>query len=133
MQECTQSAMDYVKNDSPDFAFLYMAYPDDMGHKFGYMSPEYRESVRTSWRYAAKIIENLPQDYAVIITADHGGHDRTHGLEIPEDMTIPMFFLGAPFAGGKRLENLNLKDIAPTVAALLGVAVPQEWEGKSLV
>ena len=68
-----------------------------------------------------------------MITADQGGHDRTHGLEIPEDMTIPMFFLGAPFKPGEILSYVNLKNIAPTVATLLGVATPEEWEGKALI
>ena len=30
------------------------------------------------------------------------------------------------------LENANIKDIAPTVAALLGVEAAPEWEGKVL-
>ena len=48
-------------------------------------------------------------------------------------MTIPVFFLGKDFTPGKQLENINLKDIAPTVVKLLDVEAPDEWEGKSLV
>lgn len=130
---CTDAAMDYIQKHDPEFTFLYIAYPDDAGHKFGYMSREYLDAVRFSWEQAERIIESLPEDYAVIITADHGGHDRTHGLEIPEDMTIPVFFMGQGFAAGKLLQNANLKDIAPTVTNLLGVETPDEWEGKSLL
>lgn len=130
---CTDAAMDYIQNHDPDFTFLYMAYPDDAGHRFGYMSREYLDAVRCCWEQAERIIESLPEDYAVIITADHGGHDRTHGLEIPEDMTIPVFFMGQGVAAGKILQNTNLKDIAPTVTGLLGVETPEEWEGKSML
>ena len=39
-------------------------------------------------------------DYDVILTADHGGHDRIHGTELPEDMTIPVLMQGPDFAPG---------------------------------
>ena len=133
VQRCTQSALEDIQAHGTDFTFLYMAYPDDAGHKFGYMSREYLDAVAFCWEYVEKIVSALPREYAVIITADHGGHDRTHGLDIPEDMTIPMFCLGQDFAPGKVLDSANLKDIAPTVTALLGVESSEDWEGKSLV
>jgi bisphosphoglycerate-independent phosphoglycerate mutase (AlkP superfamily) len=52
---------------------------------------------------------------------------------MPEDMTIPMIFVGEIAERIQTLENANIKDIAPTVAALLGVNADPEWEGKSLV
>ena len=66
-------------------------------------------------------------------TADHGGHDRTHGTDSPEDMTIPFIIKGKDFKAGEKLENVSIKDIAPTVAKLLDIAPDQAWEGKSLV
>ena len=39
-----------------------------------------------------------------------------HGTDMPEDMIIPIFFLGKPFEAGKEIEGLSIKDIAPTVA-----------------
>ena len=51
-------------------------------------------------------------------TADHGGHDRTHGTDSPEDMTIPFIIKGKDFKAGEKLENVSIKDIAPTVAKL---------------
>ena len=70
---------------------------------------------------------------AIIVTADHGGHDRMHGTEMEEDMTIPMFYRGPAFEKGKQLENISLLDIAPTIADLLGAMPSPEWEGRSLV
>ena len=52
---------------------------------------------------------------------------------MPEDMTIPVFFQGEAFTPGKQLEAVSLKDIAPTIAKLLGAEAPEEWEGKPLV
>ena len=116
-----------------DFMFLYLGAPDIAGHDYGWMSDPYMESVKTAWDHIERILPEVPEDYTVIITADHGGHDRTHGTEMPEDMTIPMIFIGKDFQPGSKLENANLKDIAPTVAKLLGAAPDRDWEGRSLL
>lgn len=69
----------------------------------------------------------------IIVTADHGGHDRTHGTELDEDMTIPVIVLSKNEKVNLDLENVSIKDIAPTVVNLLGVSPDEEWEGKSLL
>ena len=65
--------------------------------------------------------------------ADHGGHERSHGSTLPEDMTIPFFFFGPAFQGGKELSGLSLLDIAPTIASLMGIAPDSDWEGRSVI
>ena len=129
-QKVTVAAIEYIKEYRPDFAFLYLGWVDEAGHANGWMSEEYMRSVKESWKCIEKISDTLDEEYAVIVTADHGGHDRTHGTESPEDMTIPIFFKGTPFEKGKALEGISIKDIAPTVAALCGVEPAEEWEGK---
>lgn len=89
--------------------------------------------MKTSWDNIEKITSAFSDEYNFIITADHGGHARTHGTSIPEDMTIPMIFLGKVAEQVTDLENASIKDIAPTVTALLGVSADPEWEGKSLI
>ena len=103
-----------------------------VGHNYGWMSNEYIAAVNRSWDEIDKIINSLTEDYTVIITADHGGHDRSHGTDLPEDMTIPLIIKGKDFKAGEKLENVSIKDIAPTVAKLLDIAPDKEWEGKSL-
>lgn len=73
------------------------------------------------------------EEYTVIVTADHGGHDRIHGTDLLEDMTIPLIIMGKGFEAGKELENANIMDIAPTIAKLLNVEADEEWEGESLI
>ena len=88
---------------------------------------------RFSWNNIEKLMNELGDEYTYIITADHGGHDRTHGTDMPEDMLIPVIIKGKDFDPEKVLENVNIMDIAPTVANLLGVQPDGEWEGKSLI
>lgn len=122
-----------LKNSDIDFAFLYLGWSDEAGHDAGWMSNEYMHAVSESCNMLGGLIEELSDEYAIIFTADHGGHDRMHGTELPEDMTIPIFFLGEPFKRGKEMKNLNIKDIAPTIASLLGAEIPKEWEGRSII
>lgn len=129
----TDEAIKYLSANDTDFAFLYLGYTDMAGHTDGWMSEPYMDAIHNSWKNIEHILEELSENYTVIITADHGGHDRTHGEQIPEDMTIPFFIMGKDFEAGSELQNVSLKDIAPTVAALLGVEPDEEWEGKKLL
>lgn len=78
-------------------------------------------------------MKTLPEDYTVIVTADHGGHGRGHGSDMPEDMTIPVILHGADFVPGEVLENVSIKDLAPTIAELLDTEPAEEWEGRNLL
>jgi predicted AlkP superfamily pyrophosphatase or phosphodiesterase len=128
----TDAGIEYLTKNEADFTFLYLAAPDEIGHKEGWMSAAYMEAVQDSWNQIERILAQLPGDYTVIVTADHGGHDRIHGTDLPEDMTIPLFAMGPDFKAGQELENVSILDIAPTVAKLLGAEPADEWEGKCL-
>ena len=119
----------------PDFVFLYMVETDEKGgHDNGWMSDEYLRRISTAIDNVKRMIERFGDEYRVIIMADHGGHERSHGTELPEDMTVPFFFRGPEFNVGE-IENreVSLLDIAPTIAALLGIPFEPEWEGISLI
>ena len=128
----SSAAVEYLLNNETDFAFIYLGETDFAGHSFGWMSDKYMDSIQRSWVLIDKIVSELSGDYTFIVTADHGGHDRTHGENRPEDMTIPIIACGKDFKAGSNLENANIKDIAPTVTKLLGIEQDGDWEGKSL-
>ena len=96
------------------------------------MSEQYMKSVSKAWDCIEKLHKSLPEDYTLIVTADHGGHDRSHGTDLPEDMTIPVCFCGPAFTPGAKLENVSIKDIPTTIAKLLEVPRVKEWEGRQL-
>ena len=131
--QLTDHAIAYLKENDVDFTFLYLHRPDMMGHRYGWMGEEYMQSVRECWKNIERTVASLEGEYTVLITADHGGHDRIHGTDAPTDMIIPFFAMGKDFEAGKELENVSILDYAPTVAKLLGVEPNREWEGKSLV
>ena len=132
-EELTDAAISYLKKYDTDFTFIYFGYPDMQGHNFGWMTDEYNEAIQSSWNNIERLMNELGDEYTYIITADHGGHDRTHGTEMPEDMVIPVIIKGRDFENKELPEDVNIMDIAPTVAELLGVQPDGEWEGRSLI
>ncbi|QHT58786.1 PglZ domain-containing protein [Paenibacillus lycopersici] len=129
----TDQAMHYIETQSPDFVFLYLGLVDEVGHRHGWMSDAYIESVHASWSSIERIVRSLPPEYAVVVTADHGGHDRTHGTTMPEDMTIPLFIKSRRMPPGTVIEQASILDLAPTIASLNGVPSHKDWEGRCLL
>lgn len=129
----TEEALGYIAEHSPDFVFLYLGYPDGAGHDYGWMTEEYMESVKTVWECVASVVEAVGNEYTIIVTADHGGHDRIHGTEMPEDMLIPFMAMGPDFVPGEIKKEINIMDITPTVTKLIGADAAPEWEGVSLI
>lgn len=132
-RKITALAIDYIKEELPDFIFIYLGETDERGgHDHGWMSPEYMACVSNAWDCIEKVYENLPDGYTLIVTADHGGHERRHGTDDPQDMTIPMVFYGPRFEANALLHDASIKDISVTAAKLLEVPAAPEWEGKAL-
>ena len=127
------AAIEYINAKQPDFCFLYLCDTDNFGHGYGWMGKEYLDGVSTAIDCVKKVRESVPAGYDIIITADHGGHERIHGTELPEDMTIPLIMNGPSFEKGKTIDGVSIKDIAPTIVKLLDAQPAPEWEGKALV
>jgi len=129
----TDLALDRMEKSRPDFVFLYMVETDEKGgHDNGWMSPAYLGYISAAIDNVKRVYEAFGDEYTVIVTADHGGHERSHGSDMPEDTTIPMFFLGKRFAAGDALDGVSILDLTPTIADILAVNPAPEWEGKSL-
>lgn len=127
------SALQYFADTPTDFTFVYFATTDVAGHAYGWMSDGYLQQATIVDGYLNQVLDVLPQDVTVIIQSDHGGHDRTHGTEMPEDMTIPWFIAGPNIRKNYRIERaVSLLDTAPTVAHLLGVPPYSAWEGSAV-
>jgi len=133
LQMMLKEASSFIPSEKPDFVFFYIGATDSAGHDKGWMTPEYLESVSESWDAIKTLTELLGDEYTIIVTADHGGHDRTHGTELPEDMTIPVICRGKRFTPGDFGKDVSILDIAPTITDLLGIMPNEDWDGKSVL
>jgi arylsulfatase A-like enzyme len=76
----------------------------------------------------------------VIVTSDHGDEFREHGrfshqpTMYDEVLHVPVIVEGAGVpADGHQDEQVELLDVAPTVADLAGVSTPDSYRGRSLL
>ena len=128
----TEAAIRGMHDHGMDMTFTYLGWADEAGHEHGWMREPYLLAVRESLRCVRQLIDQAPPRCVTLMLADHGGHERTHGLVIPEDMIIPVMIHGAGEVG-QMTQTVSIKDIAPTIAALMGCPVPKEWEGRNLI
>lgn len=125
------AAVRYLPEYGFDFAFVYLGSIDIAGHKFGWMSDGYLRQIERTDVEVGKVLDALAPDTVTLIHADHGGHDRDHGTEMPEDMTIPWMIGGSGVKQGYNIgRQVTLLDTAPTIAHLLGIPRPADWEGQ---
>lgn len=128
----TEASISSMAKFDLDFTFTYLGWVDEAGHGHGWMGEEYLRAVSDSFNCIQRIIEAAPADTVTIVVADHGGHDRTHGTELDEDMNIPVIIHGNGL-GGEIEGDVSIKDIAPTIVKLLGCEPAPEWEGTSII
>ena len=130
----TDTAISYISGAKPDFVFLYLGETDDKGgHDKGWMSETYLEYISLAIDNVKRIIDEFGEEYTIILTADHGGHDRTHGSSMQEDMLIPLFIRGKDIEGGRELKEVSILDVAPTIASVFNISPEREWEGVNLL
>lgn len=130
----TDRALNYIDAAKPDFVFLYMVETDEKGgHDTGWMSETYLEYISHAIDNVRRVIEKVGDEYTVVVVADHGGHERSHGTDLPEDMIIPAFFIGEDFTPCKELSGVSILDIAPTIADVMGITASRDWEGQSVL
>jgi len=118
-----------------DLVIVLFEVVDAAGHAHGGKSPEYRDAALIADRTLQSILANvdLEQD-AVVVTADHGHTDRGgHGGVEPEVLSVPLVLAGAGVKPGALVYDARLIDVAPTVAALLGLPAPGHGLGRTLV
>lgn len=129
--EVTDVAIAHILKDKPDFAFVYLGTVDTAGHYYGWMSEGYLRQAERADGNLGRLLAALPAGANVLVHADHGGHERNHGLDIPEDMTIPWLLVGPKVRAGHQVQQpVTLLDSAPTLARLLDIPPHRDWEGR---
>lgn len=130
--DLTIEAIQFIKERTPDFVFLYLGETDKVACEHGYMSKEYLDKVNAAWSNIEKLYNEFVGDYSILVTSDHGGHEKTNGTDMPEDTTIPIV-INSPFRKSKKVDKVDIMDIPPTIARLMGIEKVKAWEGTSIV
>ncbi|GBC98446.1 hypothetical protein HRbin17_00958 [bacterium HR17] len=143
-EKVAEVAVRVLTTQKPNLLFVHFHDPDSAGHAYGWgneakgvpPSDEFLAALRRCDEATGAIVRALKaarvwQTALVIVTADHGGHDRTHGTANPEDVYIPWIAAGGLAAKrGEIKQTVRTMDTAATALAALKVAVPPDWDGQ---
>jgi predicted AlkP superfamily pyrophosphatase or phosphodiesterase len=135
-QGVAKQAAPWIKEHKPKLAFVHLTDADSAGHASGWGSPEQKEALKVTDQALGQVIAaineaGIADSSVVIVTADHGGHDKTHGLDIPDDMHIPWIVWGKGVKKNFTItQPVTTFDTAATALWLLDVPLPAEFDGK---
>lgn len=134
--EVCQSAMQVLREQSPDFICLNFANADMVGHT-GSLSAAIK-AIETVDNCLGKLIDcGLPLGYAFIVLADHGNAEfmiNSDGSPNTAHTINPVpCILVASSTDNYTLKDGRLADIAPTILDLLGISKPESMTGSTLL
>ncbi len=120
--------------EEPHLLLIHFEGPDNLGHGFGGASPEYRADVQRVDDHLGELLAAIDlETTALIVTADHGQIDTGgHGGWESVVTRVPLVMVGRGIAPEGQGVEVNQTDIAPTVAVLLGTAIPTHNQGRAL-
>jgi hypothetical protein len=124
-----------VLDDYPEgLILIYFGGTDELAHLYGGVSSQYLDEVQRVDGYIGLLAERLdPEKDVLIVTADHGHVDiGGHGGWEQSVLHVPLVMVGKAIRHGVYTERLQA-DIAPTIAALLGIPIPVHAQGRPLV
>ncbi|NCO32304.1 MAG: hypothetical protein AUJ92_18990 [Armatimonadetes bacterium CG2_30_59_28] len=129
-------ASEYLLVSSPNLCFIHFPGPDSAGHAVGWMSDAQIKAIEETDANIGRILSSLrargtASRCAIIVTADHGGHEKTHGTASDEDMTIPWICWGNGVKKSHLLQGrVGVCDTAATALSALGITPPEAWDGR---
>ncbi len=119
-----------------ELLFLYIGSTDAVGHAYGWMSEEYLQAITHADQMLGIVLDKMKalgrdRNLHTIVQSDHGGHEKGHGTDSDEDMTIPWIVHGPSVKPGHEITMpVVIYDTCVTIAHLLGLPMNDQWEGK---
>lgn len=137
--ELTENLIKHIGEDKYKFILINFANADMVGHT-GNIEASIR-AVKTLDECLQRIIQaSLVQNYAVLITADHGNVEQKINPQTGQISTehtsnpVPFVAISNQLQGRMvRLESGILADVAPTILGLLEIPVPGDMTGRNLL
>jgi 2,3-bisphosphoglycerate-independent phosphoglycerate mutase len=135
--EVTEELINRINEDKYDMIILNFANPDMVGHT-GVMEAAVK-AIEVVDECLGKISDKiLEKEGTLFITADHGNAetmiDFSTGNPFTAHTTDPVPFIWvANNTEGRTLQEGKLADIAPTMLTVMGLDIPEEMSGKTLI
>lgn len=134
--ELTDELIKRIESDEYDLIIVNYANPDMVGHTGIFEAAV--KAVETVDECMGRVVDKvLQKNGTVFVTADHGNAEQMIDYSTGEPMTAhtsdPVPFLYVSNQTGELHEGGRLSDIAPTLLKEMGIEIPREMTGRSLI
>ncbi|WP_125153436.1 2,3-bisphosphoglycerate-independent phosphoglycerate mutase [Clostridium rectalis] len=136
--EVTTEVLKRIDKDVYDLIILNFANPDMVGHTGVFEAA--KKAIEDVDICIGKVVNKiLSKDGTVFITADHGNSEQMIDYSNGKPMTahttnkVPYLYVSNHSLGRSLRKDGILADIAPTILDEMGVTIPKEMTGKSLI
>lgn len=124
----------YLSGNAPTLMFVQFSSPDDIGESYGFGSDIYLATISTADALVGSIHAKLKQkglldDTLFIVTADHGGIEKSHGGNTDAERYVFLGVAGKTVANGA-IVDAESRDVAAIAAYALGLECPGTWTGR---
>lgn len=136
--ELTDELIRRIDTDKYDMIILNYANPDMVGHTGVFEAA--KKAIEAVDVCLGRVVDKvLEKEGAVFITADHGNAEQMIDYSTGEPMTahttdpVPLLYVSKEAIGKELRVDGILSDLAPTMLSVMGLSVPTEMTGKSLI
>ncbi len=133
--EVTEKVLEAIDSEKYDVIILNFANCDMVGHTGVFEAAV--KAVEAVDECVGKIVDRMVEkNGSILITADHGNADQMldeTGAVVTAHSTNPVPLILVNGGGRKLADGGALCDLAPTLLSLMGLEVPKEMEGRSLL
>lgn len=131
-----KEAAQYILEQKPNLCFIHFSDGDGAGHGKGWGTLDQRLAFGDADEALEVVMDaigkaGIRDSSVVILSADHGGHNKGHGSASLEDRTIPWIVWGRGVKRGYEITGpVSTCDTAATALWLLDLPRPAFWDGK---
>lgn len=136
--QVTERVVAEIEKGTYDVVILNYANPDMVGHT-GNMEAAVA-AIKTVDRCLGQVVRTVQKAKGVlIVTSDHGNAETMSDEETGQPHTahttnrVPFILVGEAYQGKRLREGGSLRDIAPTMLKILGLPIPREMTGETLI
>ncbi|PKM77007.1 MAG: 2,3-bisphosphoglycerate-independent phosphoglycerate mutase [Firmicutes bacterium HGW-Firmicutes-15] len=137
-REITERTLTEMDRDFYDVIIINYANADMIGHTG--ILPATIEAIKVVDECLARIVERvIKKEGLVMITADHGNAEKMICPETGSPFTahtlskVPFVLISESHKGQLLSKDGSLRDIAPTLLSIMGIEIPKEMTGVSLL
>ncbi|MDR3179752.1 MAG: 2,3-bisphosphoglycerate-independent phosphoglycerate mutase [Holosporaceae bacterium] len=137
-QKLTDMIVDNLNNDAFDVYVLNFANPDMVGHTGNFKAVVEAIEIVDQCLFCINRVVEL-KDGCLIVTADHGNAEEMFNTKTSQPHTahttndVPFILACNRHKFTQLMPGRGLSDVAPTVLSILGLDIPPEMTGKSII